>query len=223
MKERTVFFRLPHLLLSGVLSAFVAGCTNFDYVGRSFAPLPETEKVTIFRERDAMQEGKYTMIGRGVFTAPESYDRYDIEECLGELAREHGANAVLIVNTRTILRTFNVPEGGSSFAAPSSIKANPNNTAPDGSPLAENSFGQQVAPPETYGGATTLRPESQYYGRKIWETSVIFYRNTEEMLKLQQMQKKKISEAASRSASDYRPLTAPEPAPKPVKDDALPE
>ena len=220
MKEGSVFSRLPYLLLCAAVS-IVAGCTNFDYIGRSFAPLPETHKVTIFRERDAMQEGKYTMIGRGVFTAPESYDRYDLEESLGELAREHGADAVLIVKTRTFLRSFNVPESGDGFAAPSSIRGNPSNTAPNGSPLAENSFGQQV--PETYGGETTLRPKKQYYGRKIVEASVIFYRNTAEMREMQQIQEKTISEAASRSASDYRPLTSPEPAPKPEKDDALPE
>ena len=223
MKEYRVFSRLPHLMFCGILSAFVAGCTNFDYVGRSFAPLPATAKVTIFYERDAMPEGKYSMTGRGILTAPESYGRYDIEERLDELARERGADAVLIVNSKTKLHTFNVPGGGGSFAAPSSIKTNPNNTAPDGRPLAENSFGQQVNVPETYGGATTLRPPKHYYGRRITETSVIFFRNTEAMREMQQIQEKKIGEAASRSAADYRPLTSPEPAPKPTKDDDLPE
>lgn len=223
MKNRTVFSRVFRLMMTGVLPAFVAGCTSFDYVGRSFAPLPATEKVTIFHDRDAMQEGKYTMMGRGVLTVPADYDRYDIEEELGELAREHGAEAVLIVKVKSILRSFNVPAGDSSFAAPSSMNANPNNTAPNGLPLAENSFGLQVDSSETYGGTTVLRPQKQYYGRKLSEISVIFYRNAEEMRKVLQNQEKKINESASRGASDYRPLTSPEPAPKPVKDAVLPE
>ena len=223
MKQRTVFSRFARLILGGVLPALVAGCTSFDYVGRSFAPRPESARVAIFRDRSAMAEGKYTMMGRGVLTAPESYDRYDVEERLGELAREHGADAVLIVKTRTVFRSFNVPEGRSGFASPSAISVNPTNSAPDGRPLEENSFGRQVDPPDTYGGATVLRPDAHHYGRKLSEISVIFYRKAEEMRELMRAREKKIGDAASRSASDYHPLTLPEPAPQPVKDASLPE
>jgi len=225
MKSSSVISRFPRLLLlGGIVSVFfLAGCTNFDYVGRSFAPRSETAKVTIFRERDAMQEGKYMMMGRGVLTVPENYDRYDIEERLEELAREHGADAVLVVNIQNRLRSFNVPEGNSSYAGPSAISANPTNTSPDGRPLEENSFGSQITPTDTYGGAAELRPQKQYYGRKITEVSVIFYRSAEEIREILQAHEARVKEAASRNASDYRPLTSPEPAPKAAKDDVLPE
>ena len=214
MKGAFRFFRCVLAAAAGTVLAFAAGCTSFDYVGRSFAPRPEEAQVSLFRERNAMEEGKYAMMGRGVLTAPEHYDRYDIDERLRELAREHGADAVLIVSSRTILRSFNVPEGRSGFAGPVSRSANPTNSAPDGQPLAENSFREQLSP-ETYGGTTTLRSKRERYGRRLTETSVIFYRNAEEMRKLRQDQKKKIDDAASSSASDYRPLTSPEPAPRP--------
>ena len=221
MKRSPAFSRFPRLLLlGGIVSAFLAGCTNFDYVGRSFAPRPETAPVTIFRERDAMPEGKYMVMGRGLLTTPDNYDRYDIEERLGELARERGADAVLIVKIEHRLRSFNVPEGNSGYAGPSAISANPTNTAPDGRPLAETSFGTQVTPTDTYGGATVLRPEKQYYGRKITEVSVVFYRSADEFREILQTHETRVKEAASRSASDYRPLTSPEPAPKAGKDDA---
>ena len=149
MKDCAAFSFFIRLLPVGIASAFIAGCTNFDYVGRSFAPRPETAKVSIFHTRGAMEEGKFMMMGRGVLTAPESYDKYDIEERLSELARERGADAVLIVKSRSVLRSFNVPEGSSGFAAPSNIKVNPANRAPDGQPLEENSFGRQIETPET--------------------------------------------------------------------------
>jgi len=214
MKRPSRFFRCVLAAAAGTVLALAAGCTSFDYVGRSFAPRPEDAQVSIFRERNAMEEGKYAMMGRGVLTAPDHYDRYDVDERLRELAREHGADAVLIVSSRSILRSFNVPEGRSGFAGPVSRSANPTNSAPDGQPLEENSFGEQVSP-GTYGGTTTLRQKRDRYGRRLAEISVIFYRNAEEMRKLQQDQKKKIDEAAARNALDYRPLTSPEPAPRP--------
>ena len=214
MKDRSLFTRRSISAAAALLlAAFAAGCTSFDYVGRSFAPLPENAPVALFRDRDTMAEGKYAMIGRGVLTAPERYDRYDIEERLRELAREHGADAVLIVKIRKIFRSFNIPEGNSGFAGPSSPGANPTSSAPDGQPLAENSFGQQVEP-ETYGGATTLRPPKHRYGRSLAEVSVIFYRDAAALRELRQQQQQTIDAAANRSASEYRPLTSPEPAPR---------
>ena len=158
---------------AALLLLLAAGCTSFDYVGRSFAPLPEDAPVSIFREADALPEGKYAIMGRGVLTAPKKYDRYDIDEKLGELAREYGADAVLIVNTRSILKTFNVPEGNSPFAGPSSPSTNPTNAAPDGQPLAESSFGTEVQD-GVFSDAATLRQRQQHYGRTVVEVMPSF-------------------------------------------------
>ena len=126
----------------------VSGCMSFDYVGQSFAETPDSVPVEVFRNRSELPPGRYKVIGRGVLTAPDGVDSYDIDEKLIEEAREHGADAVCIVGVEAIQAgTFRTQDN--PFIGPSSASSNPANLTPDGAPIQVN----------TYGGVTEMGEE----------------------------------------------------------------
>ena len=89
---------MRHLLFfAGVAALFLAaGCVKCDYVGREFAPTPESEPVAYFRNRGEIPPGDFRIIGRATVTAPDGTDGYDIRDLLLEKARNAVADVFLI-------------------------------------------------------------------------------------------------------------------------------
>lgn len=145
---------MKNLFSSGKLAAALMaallgfGCVNVEYVGQSLPPLPEDEPVAIFTPDSKMPPDQYRPIGWAYLTAPEGRSKSTIFDALGEVAREHGADAVNIVSFK------NVPIGNA--AEDESFSGGPswNNTGRTfgGEQIYFDSFGERadVAKAETF-------------------------------------------------------------------------
>lgn len=89
-------FKIVMLTMLSCLLGFLTGCMNFDYVGQKFEPIPDSQNVDYFVNRNMVPPGKFQIIGRAVVTGPNGIDTFDIQELLLEKARSYGANAVVI-------------------------------------------------------------------------------------------------------------------------------
>lgn len=90
------------LLMGAVALFFVAGCIDFNYVGREFAPTPISEPVAYYVNRELVPAGEFRIMGRATVTAPDGTDGYDIQELLLKKARAFGADAVCLVRARKV-------------------------------------------------------------------------------------------------------------------------
>ncbi|WP_294506227.1 hypothetical protein [uncultured Victivallis sp.] len=91
------------LLLTGCVALFcVAGCIDFEYVGREFEPTPISDPVTYYVNREQLPPGEFRIMGRAEISAPDGTDGYDIQELLLEKARAFGADAVCLVSARKV-------------------------------------------------------------------------------------------------------------------------
>ena len=116
----------------------VSGCINVEYVGQSFPVLPETDPVAFFTRKSPLPESGYHPIGRVLLTAPPRVNQSDIIDKLGEIAREHGANAVEIVEYKAVRIGMSAPESDVAWA-PNAISNDQDNA---GGYIWENSFGE---------------------------------------------------------------------------------
>ena len=74
------------LLLTGCVALFcVAGCIDFEYVGREFEPTPISDPVTYYVNREQLPPGEFRIMGRAEISAPDGTDGYDIQELRGPL------------------------------------------------------------------------------------------------------------------------------------------
>ncbi|MBQ7695115.1 MAG: hypothetical protein IJT50_08320 [Lentisphaeria bacterium] len=126
----------------GFLLLCCTGCMNFDYVGQKFDPRPDSSPVTFFEEREKIPPDTYRIIGRGTLTGPARYDSYDRRQKMCSVARERGADAVCIVDTRIIPVGY-YPQAKGEFAGPSTISTNRESTDEIGEPLQTDSFGEK--------------------------------------------------------------------------------
>ena len=135
------------------------GCVDFDYVGQSFPATPEDMPIAYYTERSDVPVGKYAIVGKATLTAPaEKMDSYELREYLVDQARAHGAEAVCLVEMKNI-KVGLMPAGeGGGYNGPSNNQTNPDNVNAEGTPLATDSFGNQV----------TVQGETQYR----WEVEV---------------------------------------------------
>lgn len=88
------------LLFAGM--PLMYGCINVEYVGQSFPALPENEPIQVYSPVAPMPAGDYRIIGRATIQAPDGTTRGDVHEALSELAREHGAEAVNILDYKRV-------------------------------------------------------------------------------------------------------------------------
>lgn len=124
----------PWMLWSAALSLLLSGCVNVDYVGQTFAPIPEGTPVAYFGSRDEIRPGRYRIIGRGVITTTRRLDKYDIQEILIDEARKRGADAVVLVSHKRVRR--GVYEREPDVAAVDTSPATKSgNVKPGGEPL----------------------------------------------------------------------------------------
>jgi len=134
-------------ILSSVVAAgiiLLCGCTtSFDYVGRSFPEKSADAPIAYFTKASQIPANKYKLMGRGLLTAPDEFDKYDIKEALVAEARKRGASAVLLVSRKKFLAAW-CAAGDTAFAGPNPYKTNPYNLSPDGTPQETDSFGNRV-------------------------------------------------------------------------------
>lgn len=78
------------------------GCINVEYVGQCFPALPETEPVKVYSPTAPLTGGEYKVIGRVEIVAPDGTTRGDVYDELTELARQHGAEAVNILDFKRV-------------------------------------------------------------------------------------------------------------------------
>lgn len=88
------------MLALGILSMY--GCMNVEYVGQSFPALAENVPVKIYSPTAALPENTYQVIGRVMITAPDGTTRDEVCDKLTALAREHGAEAVNILEFKRV-------------------------------------------------------------------------------------------------------------------------
>lgn len=88
-------------LAGGMLLSVLTGCIDLSYTGQSFPPL-EGEPVAFYSEKASRPDNEYRAIGRILLTAPDGTRSEKLQERLIEAAREHGANAVEVVEFKRV-------------------------------------------------------------------------------------------------------------------------
>ena len=88
------------MLAFGLLLMY--GCMSVEYVGQSFPALPENEPVKIYSPTAPFADSSWHVIGRVMITAPDGTTQEDVYEELTALAREHGAEAVNILDFKRV-------------------------------------------------------------------------------------------------------------------------
>jgi len=136
MKTGKILRLLPLLLM-------MAGCVDLNYVGQTFPPLPEGQAVALYTAEQPPPEGEYRSIGRATLTAPDGTEQEEILDKLTESAREHGADAVRIVEFKRVYLGDRYTPGGAVGELPRS-RAMGDRTA-DGSYIYTDSFGAPAA------------------------------------------------------------------------------
>lgn len=98
--------------LAGILliALNVCGCINVEYTGQSFPPLPEGTTVTLYSPESPAPVSGYRAIGRATVTAPQGWSMSEVREKLVDLALEHGADAVNVVESKRIQVGLNAPD-----------------------------------------------------------------------------------------------------------------
>lgn len=172
------------LLLTGAVALFlVAGCMNFDYVGREFAPTPVSEPVAYYVNREQLPPGEFRIMGRAMITAPDGTDGYDIQELLLEKARAFGADAVCLVRARKVpvgyYQREEVNQGPQFPLDPANVEFG---GAPE--PLAEEL--QEFGPPQTLSSGRGTRYEV--------EVKALFLKKKAELEKLLAEQDEELNE-----------------------------
>lgn len=126
---------MRHLLfLFAVTALFLAaGCVKVDYVGREFAPTPESESIAYYLNRSEIPPGEFRIIGRATLTAPDGTDGYDIKDELLNKARACGADAVCQVRARKLDAGLHDREEADPF--PPQKPLDPDNAAFHGAPF----------------------------------------------------------------------------------------
>lgn len=101
MKKKMKWFRMAAwtVLLPAV---WLTGCVDLEYVGQTFPELPEDTEVAFFTPEIPVPEGEYHAIGRATVTAPGSTSNETLRDDLIESARDHGADAVQVVDFKRV-------------------------------------------------------------------------------------------------------------------------
>ena len=85
------------------IAVVCCGCARFDYSGRSFDPVDESQAVGWYTPANPVPPGQFRVMGRGTLVfAAGKLDSYDIEDRLIAEARKHGADAVFYAGKRNI-------------------------------------------------------------------------------------------------------------------------
>jgi len=188
---------MRHLLFfAGVAALFLAaGCVKCDYVGREFAPTPESEPVAYFRNRGEIPPGDFRIIGRATVTAPDGTDGYDIRDLLLEKARKSGADAVCQVRARKLRAGLYDREETDPFEPQKPL--DPANTEFHGAPSADK------AEKAEYGEPVKLQGEKRF--RQEVVVQALFLKKKAALDKLMADQNREISDTLAKPSEPSRP------------------
>lgn len=200
MRELLFFAGVAALLLT-------AGCVKFDYVGREFAPTPESEPIAYFRSRSEIPPGEFRIIGRAKISAPDGTDSYDIRDLLLEKARESGADAVCQVRARKIPAGFYDREETDPFGPQKPL--DPANTGFQGAPSTRKTEEAEYGEPVKMQGEKRSRQEVV--------VQALFLKKKADLDKLMANQNREISGTLGEPSEPSRPAaeTKTEPGKKP--------
>ena len=101
---------------AALMLVMASGCINIEYVGQSFPALPADDPIAFFTKKSPLPESGYRSIGRVYLVAPPKSSESDILTELGKCAREHGANAVEIVDYKTVRIGMSAPDANMVFS-----------------------------------------------------------------------------------------------------------
>lgn len=123
-----------------LLTLFLSGCVQVDYVGQRLKERDSDEYIMIY---PSMQEvpAEYKVLGRGKVVTPNYYDLDKLDAILTEKAQEVGADAVAVASQRRV--TINVSNDMQSDFQKSRGIWNSNSTTFDGKNIYTDSFGRQ--------------------------------------------------------------------------------
>ena len=158
--------KISSLLLAALSGAVIltCGCDSFEYSGQNFQALPEEAVVKIFWKEREVDHEQYRMIGKGIYTADDSLDRFDIEEKLADFAKEHGADAVSVVKVNKIIKGL---QDRNETDFDKAAKADP-----EAEPVKDKVFGEEIQ----------LKGEEHGVSKK--EILVLFWKNKAEADKI---------------------------------------
>ena len=178
------------LALVAILSLILLnGCIDTHYVGRSYAPIPESQKINFYNKNQPVPEDKYQPIGRAVTTAPDSYSSEDIKKAILAEARKHGADAVRVVDfKRVLIDRQTIPRNSIADDGPTGRWRSGRRA--DGSKFAVNPAGDVVP------------MRSDRYDRYQLKARVIFLRLKTKMSKSETLIKKMGPQSSKTSTAD---------------------
>ena len=139
MKKWGTWYKCPGMGM--LLAVLVSGCMNVDYVGQTFPALPAGTPVIIYSPEAPMPQGIYRSIGRVTISAPQRSTSDDIRAELTDLALEHGAEAVNVVEFKR------VQVGVESYGSAGQPTWNNDDRNAGGGYIYSNSFGQRASIP----------------------------------------------------------------------------
>ena len=174
--------KISSLILATLSGAVIltCGCDSFEYSGQNFPELPEEVAIKIFWKEREVDHDQFRMIGKGIYTADDSMDRFDIEEKLADYAREHGAEAVSVVKVNNITKGL---QDRNEVNFDKEVKAEPKK---------DSKSDKKAEPPKdkVFGEEIQLRGEEHGVSKK--EIFVIFWKNKAEADKILSEREKKL-------------------------------
>ena len=182
MKKTAFFLRSASAFLAAVL---LAGCMEFEYTGREFAPSMRLPKY--YEKKEALPPGEYEIIGRAKITFPASRDREDVRIRLLDEAAARGADAVCQVSAKEIRVGLYGSDG--EFSGPSDPKLDRYNLTPDGAPVQENLAGETVS----------LQPEARTALKIV--VKALFLKNRKELEKIISDREKQLDKIIGRPSA----------------------
>lgn len=134
-------------LCTGMLALIFSGCTSVNYVGKEY---PETKYVRLFFDKHFVPLDKFEVMGHGEIEVPEGTQSISINHKLISKGKDIGADAVLVLNSKTVVTKEKSITPAKLSTEPSSetLSGDPG-TKVDGEPISFNDMGYQDTPRRT--------------------------------------------------------------------------
>ena len=134
-------------LFTGMLALMFSGCTSVNYIGKEY---PETKYVRLFFDKNFTPLDKFEVMGHGEITVPEGTQSIHINHKLISKGKDIGADAVLVLNSKTVLNKEKSITPAQISTEPSSetLSGDPG-TKVDGEPISFSDMGYQDTPRRT--------------------------------------------------------------------------
>ena len=199
------YVKMLKMAIYTIAALTFAGCVNVEYVGQTFPALPEETPVTIYSPEAPMPDHGYRAIGRITLTAPDGNSLGSVRDELSECAREHGAEAVSVVEFKRVEVGFWAVESA-SVSMPDWSRDNRN---AGGAFIYSNSFGERVA--------VNSQPRQKIYELRVKALLLVTDARFNEMMEIYRKQREKLDEKLDKTRLKVQASTAEEALDKSVK------